>query len=73
LDKVLKVVGVLRRAGLSADFSYKSQPLGKQLKEANRRGAASAVIVKQDVVTVKNLSSGDQQDRPLAEFLDKPM
>jgi histidyl-tRNA synthetase len=73
LDKVLKVVGVLRRAGLSADFSYKSQPLGKQLKEANRRGAASAVIVKQDVVTVKNLSSGNQQDRPLAEFLDKPI
>ncbi len=72
LGKVLEVVGALRRAGLSADFSYKSQPVGKQLKEANRRGAARAAIVKQDVVTVKNLSSGVQQDRPLAEFLDKP-
>jgi len=72
LEDVLKVVSALRRAGVSADFSYKAQPLGKQLKEANRRGAAKAAIVKQDTVTVKNLADGAQVDRPLADFLANP-
>ena len=72
LGDVLKVVSALRRAGVSADFSYKAQPLGKQLKEANRRGAAKAAIVKQDTVTVKNLADGSQVDRPLADFLANP-
>ena len=73
LGTVMKVVGALRAAGFSADFSYKRQPIGKQLKEANRRGAARAVLVREDRVAVKDMATGDQHDRPLAEFLDSPI
>ena len=70
--KVLEVVGALRHAGLSADFNYRPQALGKQLKAANRRGASYAVIVRPDGITVKDLSSGAQRDTTLAELLKAP-
>jgi histidyl-tRNA synthetase len=70
--KVLEVVGALRHAGLSADFNYRPQALGKQLKAANRRGARCAVIVRPDGITVKDLSSGAQRDTTLAELLKAP-
>jgi len=66
-------VGDLRKARFSADFSYKRQAIGKQLKTANRRGAVRAVIVHGDRVSVKDLATGDQTDRPLAEFLQSPV
>jgi len=72
LDRVLAVAGVLRAKGLSADFSYKRQNVGKQLKEANRRGAERAVIVRGETVAVKNLATGQQVERTMAEFLDRP-
>ncbi len=68
-EAVLAVVGALRGRGVSADFSYARRPIGKQLKDANRRGAARAAIVRGDTVSVKDLATGEQQDRPLAEFL----
>jgi len=68
-DQLLKVVGALRRAGHSADYPFAKRALGKQLKEANRRGARAAVLVREDRVGVKDLASGDQEDMPLAEFL----
>ena len=61
-----------RGKGLSADFSYKRDPVGKQLKEANRRGARKAVIVRADRVAVKDLATGEQSERPLEEFLASP-
>ncbi len=70
--KVLEVVGALRQAGLSADFNYRPQAIGKQLKAANRRGAKMAVIIRADVVSIKDLASGTQQDRALDEFLKSP-
>ena len=72
-DRAMKVVGDLRKARFSADFSYKRQAIGKQLKTANRRGAVRAVIVHGDRVSVKDLATGDQTDRPLAEFLQSPV
>ena len=69
---VLEVVGALRRAGLSADFNYRPQAIGKQLKAANRRGAIRAVIVRADGVSIKDLAGGTQQDRALEEFLKSP-
>ena len=71
-DLVLQTVGALRRAGLSADFSYKRQNVGKQLKDANKRGARKAVIVKSaDLVAVKDLATGEQVEMPMTEFLAK--
>ena len=72
LDKVLEVVGRLRQGGIAADFSAKRQVLGKQLKEANRRNARYAVILRADTVSVKNLATGEQTDVPIGEFLENP-
>ena len=69
---IMEVVGRLRQGGYSADFSYKRQPLGKQLKEANRRGAAKTVIVKADGLSVKDLASGQQIERSIEDFLARP-
>ena len=73
VQAVLAVVAALRKGGLAADFSYKRQPLGKQLKEANRRSALRAAIVRGRTVTVKDLASGQQVDRPIDEFLARPL
>ena len=69
LADVIKVVAELRKAGRSADFSYARKPLGKQLKEANRRQARKAVIVRSGGVSVKDLTAGSQEDASLSGFL----
>ncbi|MCE5327151.1 MAG: histidine--tRNA ligase [Planctomycetaceae bacterium] len=72
-DKALAVVGALRRSGLSADFSYKRQAIGKQFKQASQRGAKFAAIIEPDGgVTVKDLTAGTQTKRGLDEFLANP-
>ena len=68
-EKVMEVVGALRAKGRAADFSYKRQPIGKQLKEANRRGARKALIVRAGRLAVKDLATGNQHDLPIEEFL----
>ena len=69
-DKVLEVVGALRRKGVTADFSYKRQPVGKQLKSANGRNARKALILQGDgKVAIKDLSTGEQRETTLAEFV----
>jgi len=68
-DRAVQVAGALRTAGRSAEFSYKRQGLGKQLKQANRCGAARAVIVRADGLAVKALATGEQADTTLAELL----
>jgi histidyl-tRNA synthetase len=71
-DRVMEVVGALRGQGLSAEFSYRRQAVGKQLKEANRRGAGRAVIIRASGVAVKDMSTGNQSDQSLDEFLSDP-
>lgn len=60
----LQVAGALRQAGVCCDFSYKRQPIGKQLKSATGRSARFAVIVdagfRAGRVELKNLASGAQ-------------
>jgi len=70
---VTAAVGRLRAAGVAAEFSYKRQGVGKQLKEANRQGARAAAIVRAGNVTVKDMATGRQQDRRLDEFLADPL
>ncbi len=72
-DQVLKTVGALRGLGLAADFRYKPQAVGKQIKEANRRGAKLVAILKDGCVAVKNLASGVQNDYSLEAFLADPL
>ena len=66
LDAVLEIVAELRRAGIGTALSYKRQGLSKQLKAASQRGAATVVIVGQELdqageVTVKDLATGQQR------------
>jgi len=72
LGQVLRTVGHLRRQGLAADYSFKRQSLGKQLKEANRRRARYALIVRPDGVGVKDLDTGAQSDVPIEALLAEP-
>ena len=72
LKKVMELVGALRFKGLAADFSYARRAVGKQLKEANRRGAQKAVMVRADGLAVKNLATGEQTEMPVDEFLANP-
>jgi len=64
---VLPVVGALRSAGRSADYSYKHMAVGKQLKEAGRRNARWAIILHDaNTFAIKDLRTGRQgADRTL--------
>lgn len=68
-QSALQVVGDLRQKGHSADFSYARRSVGKQLKEANKRGAKKVVIVRADGITLKDMSAGEQSDMSLEAFL----
>ena len=70
LEAKLRVAAALRAKGVSADFSYRFQAIGKQLKNANSRGAKKVVIVQaEDKVPVKDLATGTQVEKNLGDFL----
>lgn len=71
LPAKLQVVAALRGKGLTADFSYRYQAVGKQFKTANQRGAKKVVIIQAggQSVAVKDLATGQQTEMPLAKFL----
>jgi len=73
LEKAVTVAGALRARGWAADFSYKRQNIGKQLKEANRRNARAAAILQGDGdrMQIKDLATGNQKSVPVGEFLAK--
>lgn len=75
--EVLRLVAELRRRGYQAAFSYKRQPLGKQLGQAASGGAVHAVILGSEytqrrVVAVKNLAREQQVEVGLDAFLADP-
>ncbi len=72
------LAGELRGRGVSADFSYRRQSVGKQFKAAAARGAARCVVVgaetrQRGTVSVKDMTSGVQCERSKEEFLADPM
>ena len=76
-EQVIRVVGVLRGMGVRADFSYRRQGLGKQLKAASAAGCACAVLLGQEThqrnaVTIKDLASGEQKEVLLDDLLADP-
>lgn len=76
-DLAMKVVGRLRSSGLATDFSYKRQGLSKQFKQASARRAKAAVIIgaettEKQLVTLKNLLTGTQEQVKLEELLSDP-
>ena len=71
-EQVLAAVGRLRQGGIAADYCFKRQSVGKQLKEANRRNARYAVMLRADAAGVKNLETGEQIDISREDFLADP-
>ena len=76
-SEALRIVGELRRQGVSADFSYKRTGVGKQFKQAAGRGARFAIVVGEEFtsrkqLTIKNLASGEQRCAPAADVLTNP-
>lgn len=74
---VLKIVGCLRGKGFAADYAPKRQAMGKQFKYATGRLAKFAIIVgdetrTQNLISVKNLQSGEQRQLNVEEFLKSP-
>jgi histidyl-tRNA synthetase len=71
----LKIAHELRRAGLAVDMSYKGN-VGRRMKRANKVNARAALILgsdelARDVVTLRDLDSGEQAEVPIAELAER--
>jgi len=71
-EATVKITMDLRSKGFSANFSYKSAKLGKQLKQASESNAKKCIIIgeefKDNKLAVKNLSTGEQEIIDINEF-----
>jgi histidyl-tRNA synthetase len=72
--EALRVLAALRKAGRPADIDIAGRNLSKALKYAHSAGAAEAVIIggnelKEGVLSVRNMASGEQRKARLEELL----
>ncbi len=74
-DQMVKLAAKIREKGLSADFSYKSSGLGKQLKAASQANSKKAIIIgrefKKNKLTIKDMDTGEQKEKDIDEFYDE--
>ena len=73
-DAALHIASRIRQAGVGAMLSSGSRSLRGQLRQANALGADYVVIVGEEEieteqVTVRDMAQGDQQVKPIAQFL----
>ena len=70
----LKLTAQLRRKGFSADFSYKSTDIKKQLQEASGRNAKYCIIIGEEFrnneLVIKDMKTGKQQTVSVDKFLE---
>lgn len=76
-ENLHRVVAGLRRGGVQAEFNYGQQALGKQLKQADKRGAVAAVILgdesrERGVCQIKDLVRGASKEVTIASLLADP-
>jgi histidyl-tRNA synthetase len=73
-DIAVELTARLRRAGVSAAFSYKSGGLSKQLKEASAQNARRCIIIgsefENDELVVKDMATGKQESVKLDTFFE---
>jgi len=71
-DAALELVSVLRRRGLRTDLELAERSVSAQFKAADRRGAATALVVGDEwadgVVTARDLDSGVEESVALEEI-----
>lgn len=77
-NAAVRLVADLRGRGVSADFGYRRQAVGKQFKAAAARRAARCIVVGQEtreraVVTVKDMAAGTQAERSIEDVLKDPV
>lgn len=65
-EEAFKLAASLRKQGISCDFDFTNKKFGKQFERAGKSGAKFAVVLGEDeisagTITIKNLSSGEQQ------------
>ncbi|HEX2166653.1 MAG TPA: histidine--tRNA ligase [Longimicrobiales bacterium] len=74
---LLQIASTLRARGESVLYSLRSAAVGKQLKEADARGAGRVILLGPDEVargaaTVRSMGTGAQEDVQLDELLAEP-
>jgi len=71
-EKAIEITTKLRRAGLAANFDYKSSNLSKQLKQASTQNAKKCIIIGSEIrnneLVVKDMSTGRQELIELDKF-----
>ncbi len=74
-EKTIETAMKLRRAGLTANFSYKPVGLSKQLKQASEQNAKKCIIIgdefKNRQLVVKDMATGKQEAINVDEFFEK--
>ncbi len=70
----LPIVGLLRRDGVRAEYDYEDHSLKSQMRQADKLGAHSVVIVgeeelKKGVAVVRNMHTKDQKEIKLDELV----
>ncbi|HEX6709619.1 MAG TPA: histidine--tRNA ligase [Rubrobacter sp.] len=68
----MKLAGALREVGIASDLDYGGRGMRAQFKQADRTGAAYAVILGEDelargVCTVRDMSSGEERVVPVVD------
>jgi len=70
--KAIEITARLRRAGVAANFDYKSANLSKQLKQASAQNAKKCIIIgdelKDDKLVIKDMTTGRQELIGLDKF-----
>ena len=71
-QKAIEITTKLRRAGLAANFDYKSANLSKQLKQASAQSAQKCIIIGEEFnnnqLVVKDMTTGQQELIELNKF-----
>jgi len=71
-QKAIEITTKLRRAGLAANFDYKSANLSKQLKQASAQSAQKCIIIGEEFnnnqLVVKDMATGQQELIALNKF-----
>jgi len=74
-QEAVRLAADLRRLGASADFSYKSAGLSKQLKQASAQSAKKCIIIGEEFndgrLVVKDLATGEQKTVDKGEFFEQ--
>jgi len=75
-NEALRTVTKLRSMGYSANFSYKTAGLSKQLREASAQNATKCIIIgeeelRENKITVKDMTTGEQEIVGRDEFFSQ--